>query len=207
MGSAAVGVLFVGLTTGCSEPPPPSAETAALEGSLLRLADVGGGFTEEYRGPVGESGEEVCPESDFKFNDAGMVRASFVLSLDGDDEVGLAQMVRVAEPDELDILFPALKLAFEACSGVVKTDYGETQTLDVVSAPNVGDDRIAVHARHGDPPFDGRHDDIRTIYVRTGDIFMEISIAEPLDDADQKVSVGDTEFERLVDEAVARLAG
>lgn len=205
MSWAVVAVLSVGLLAGCSEPPPPTEETAALEGSLLTLAGVGGGFVEEYRGPVGASGSEVCPESDFEFEDVGMVRASFVWSLDGDDEVGLVEMLRVGEPGELDVLFPALKAAFEACSGVVWTDYGQTQTVELMEFPEVGDDRLAVHARHGEPPFDERHDDIRTVYVRSGDIFAEISIAEPLDTDDDEASVSDQEFERIVMEAVARL--
>lgn len=45
-----VGALLVGLTASCSQPPPPSAETAALEGSLLTGADVGGSFVVESRG-------------------------------------------------------------------------------------------------------------------------------------------------------------
>jgi hypothetical protein len=205
MSWAVIAVLVAGLLAGCSEPPPPSEETEALESSLLTLADIGGDFAEEYRGPMGASGGGVCPESDFEFEDVGMVRASFVWSLDGDDEVGLVEMLRVGEPGELDTLLPALKTAFEACSGVVWTDYGQTQTVEVMEFTEVGDDRLAVHARHGEPPFDGRHDDIRTVYVRSGDIFAEISIAEPLDTADDRLSVSDMEFERIVSQAVARL--
>lgn len=57
-----VGALLVGLTASCSQPPPPSAETAALEGSLLTGADVGGSFVVESRGQVGLSGGGVSPD-------------------------------------------------------------------------------------------------------------------------------------------------
>jgi hypothetical protein len=136
-----------------------------------------------------------------------MVRASFVWSLDGDHEVALVEMLRVGQPGELDALFPALKAAFEACSGDVWTDYGQTQTVELMDSTEAGDDRLAVHARHGDAPFENRHDNIRTVYVRSGDIFAEINISESLDTAEDKLSVSDKEFERIVVQAIARLPG
>jgi hypothetical protein len=201
-----VGALFFGLVASCSQPPPPSAETAALEGSLLTVADVGGGFILESRGQVGVSGSGICPESEFRFDDVGTVRASFVWSVD-DDEAGLVEMLRATEPGELDVLFPALRAAYDACYGVVWTDYGDTQTVEPMTGPEVGDDQIAVHALHGDPPFDGRHDDIRIVYVRSGNTFAEISVSEALDGAQDSPSVSDTEFSRIVEEAIAKLTG
>lgn len=201
-----VGAVLVGLVASCSQPPPPSAETAALEGSLLTVADVGGSFRVESRGQVGVSGSGICPESDFGFDDVGVVRASFVWSLD-DDEVGLVEMLRATEPGELDILFPALRAAYDACDQVVWTDYGDTQTVELMTRPEVGDDQIAVHVLHGDPPFDGRHDDIRIVYIRSGNTFAEISVSETLDSAEDSPSVSDTEFSRMVEEAIAKLHG
>jgi len=185
--------------------PDPSAETVALEGSLLTLDDVGENYTEEYRGSVGVSGGKVCPESDFEFTDAGMMRAAFVWELGDGDQVELVEMVRVGEPDELDALFPAIRSAFEVCSGTVWTDYGDTRAVEILPTPDIGDDRIAALVRHGDPPFEGRHDHVRTMYVRTGEIFVEISISEPLDGFDQEPSVDGQEFTQLVTSAIARL--
>ena len=201
-----VGALLVGLAASCSPPPPPSAETAALEGSLLTVADVGGSFVVESRGQVGLSGGGICPESDFGFDDVGVVRASFVSSVDG-DEVSLIEMLRAVELGELDVLFPALRAAYQACDGVVWTDYGDTQTIELMTGPDVGDDQIAARARHGDPPFDGRHDSIRIVYVRSGNTFAEISVSEALENAEDTTSLSNAEFSRIVAEAIAKLAG
>ena len=201
-----VGALLVGLAASCSPPPPPSAETAALEGSLLTVADVGDSFVVESRGQVGLSGGGVCPESDFGFDDVGVVRASFVSTIDG-DEVSLVEVLRAVEPGELDALFPALRAAYEACHGVVWTDYGDTQTVELMSCLHVGDDQIAIRARHGGPPFDGRHDNIRIVYVRSGNTFAEISVSEALENAEDSTSLSDTEFSRIVAEAIAKLTG
>ena len=202
---ALVGAVFLGLIAGCSQPPPPSAETMALEDSLLTVTDVGGSFVTESRGGVGVTGGGVCPESDFAFDDVGVVRVSFVSSAD-DDDVVLIEMLRATESGELGTLFPALKAAYRACFGEVWTDYGDTQTVESMVWPEVGDDRIAVHALHGDPPFDGRHDDIRVVYIRAGDTFMEISVSETLEDGDDSPSVSDAELSRIVRDAVANLS-
>jgi len=73
---AVIGVFA--FVSGCSRPPGPSPETAALEASLLTVADLEDSFVEESRGQVGISGSKLCTESDFAFEDVGMVRASFV---------------------------------------------------------------------------------------------------------------------------------
>jgi len=200
-----VGALLVGLAASCSPPPPPSAETAALEGSLLTVADVGDSFIVESRGQVGLSGGGICPQSDFGFDDVGVVRASFVSTVGG-DEVSLVEMLRAVEPGELDVFFPALRAAYQACHGVVWTDYGDTQTVELMTGPDVGDDRIAVRARHGDPPFDGRHDNVRIVYVRSGNTFAEINVSETLENAEDSTSVSDAEFGRIVAEAIAKLS-
>jgi hypothetical protein len=155
---------------------------------------------------VGLSGGGICPESDFGFDDVGVVRASFVESLNG-DEVSLVEMLRAVEPGEFDVLFPALEAAYQACDGVVWTDYGDTQTVELMTGPDVGDDQIAVHARHGDPPFDGRHDSVRIVYVRSGNTLAEISVSEALENAEDPTSVTDADFSRIVQQAIAKLAG
>ncbi len=199
---SAVIVLVFAFVSGCSQPPEPSPETAALEASLLTVADLRDSFVEESRGQVGVSGSKLCSESDFAFEDVGMVRASFVRSLDGDDEISLVEMLRVGEPGELDAFFPALKAAYQTCAGREWKDYGETKTVELMDAPDVGDDRIAV--RSGIPPFDRRLDYGRTVYVRIGDTFVEISVWETLEDGEQ-VSVTDEELDRIVRAAIAKL--
>jgi hypothetical protein len=199
-----VALLFV-FVTGCSPPPSPSAETRALEDSLLSEADVGGAFEVASQGGIGISGGGICPESDFGFDSVGAVRVSFVAKTNG-DEITIEETLRVAAPNELDDLFPAMKAAYRACFGEVWTDYGDTQTVGSMEVPDVGDDRIAVHARHGDPPFDGRHDDIRLVYVRSGDIFAEVSLAEIHEDGSEGPRVSDAEFARIVREAIAKLS-
>jgi hypothetical protein len=201
-----IGALLVGLVAGCSQPPPPSAATAALEGLLLTVADVGGGFVEESRGQVGVSGHRICPESDFAFHDVGMVRASFVRSTDGDNHVGLVESLWLAEPGALDTLFPALRAACETCNGLVWIDSGQTKTIEPMAVPEVGDDRVAVHALHGRPPFDGRHGDIRIAYIRSGNVLVEISIDESHADTETRQSVSNEEFDRIVAEAVAKIS-
>jgi len=76
-----------------------------------------------------------------------------------------------------------------------------------MTGPDVGDDQIAVRARHGDPPFDGRHDNIRIVYVRSGNTFAEISVSEALENAEDSTSVTDAEFSRVVEEAITKLTG
>lgn len=200
-------MLVAGLVAGCSRPPPPSAETAALESALLTVADIGGGLVEEHRGAVSASGGGVCPESGFSFEDVGLVAASFVWPTDGEDAVGLTEMVRTGDQAELEALFAELTAAYEACYGLVWTDYGDTQTVEPMAVPDVGDDRLGVHALHGEPPFEGRHDDVRLVYVRAGNTYAEISIAETLDHSGDLKTVSDAEFSRIVAEAIARLPG
>ena len=127
-------------------------------------------------------------------------------TVDG-DEVTLVEVLRAVEPGELDVLFPALRAAYQACDGVVWTDYGDIQTVELMTGPDVGDDQIVVRARHGDPPFDGRHDSIRIVYVRSGNTFVEISVSEALENAEDTTALSDTEFSQIVAEAIAKLTG
>lgn len=201
-----LGALLVGLAVACTPPPPPSAATVALEGRLLTEADVGSGFAEESRGRAGVSGGMICPEADFETADVGVVRVAFVRG-SGRDEIGLDQVLRVAEQGELDRLFVGMRDAYEACFGVVWTDYGDTRMVEPLMIPEVGDDRIAVHAVRGDPPFDGRHDDDRGVIVRSGDILIEITVSEVHDSAQTPPSLGDEEFLGIVAKALEKLTG
>ncbi len=196
-----VGVVAVlmGLLVACSPPPPPSAETAALEEALLTVEEVGGEFTEEYRGQAGVSGSGLCPETTFRFSDVGMVRANFLWPLGDDEQVELTEMMYVVEPGGITTLMSDLKAAYEACDGVVWTDYGTTQTVEVIDSPEIGDDRLAVRRIEGEPPFDRDVTETTILYICHGDVFVEIS-------TDVR-SVGSDEFERIASMAIERLPG
>jgi hypothetical protein len=141
-----IGVLCVVLMSGCSPPPEPSAETAALERSLLSLGDVGGEFEEEYRGQVGVGGGKLCPESDFAFEDVGAVRVAFVWPTGDDQQVELVEMLHVVESGGIDALMAGLEAGVEACDGVEWTDYGETKSFTVVAMPDIADETVAVQS-------------------------------------------------------------
>lgn len=199
-----VGVVVVVLVSGCSPPPPPSAETAALESSLLSLADVDGGFEEEYRGQVGVSGDMLCPDSDFAFEDVGAVRVALVWPTGDDKEVELVEMLRVVESDGIVALMVDLEVALESCEGVEWADYGETKSLTVMALPEIGDNSLAARSP-ADLPFEGRFDYGRRIYVAKGDIFVEITIWETLEGAADTPVVSDDEMYRIASTAVSKL--
>lgn len=175
-----VGILFLGLVSGCSPPPPPppSAETAAVESSLLSLAEVDGGFEEESRGQVGVSGNKLCPESDFAFEDVGAVRVAFVWPTGDDEPVELIETLRGVESDGIEALMADLEAALGACDGVVWTDYGEEKSFTVMAGPEIGDKNLGVRLP-ANPPTDGSFDYGRTVYVAQGDVFVEINMGDP----------------------------
>lgn len=78
---------------------------------------------------------------------------------------------------------------------------------ELITGPDLGDDQIAVRERHGDAPFDRRHDNVRIVYVRSGNTFAEISVSEVLENAEDSPSVSDAEFSRIVEGAIAKLTG
>ena len=199
-----VGVLLVVAVSGCSPPPPPSAETAALESSLLSLSDVGGGFEEEYRGQVGVSGDKLCPDSDFAFEDVGAVRAAFVWPTGDDEQVELVEMLHVVESNGIAVLMADLEAALESCDGIEWTDYGETKSLTVMAAPEIGDTSLAAQSP-ANPPSEGRFDYGRRIYAAQGDIFVEITIWESLEGAAASPVVSDDEMHRIAAAAVSKL--
>jgi|GEM_PF-6963757 len=199
-----VGVLSVVLASGCSPPPPPSAETAALESSLLSLSDVDGGFEEEFRGQVGVSGDGLCPDSDFVFEDVGAVRVAFVWPTGDDEQVELVEMLHVVESGGTAVLMGELEAALESCDGVEWTDYGETKSLTVMAVPEIGDNSLAARSP-ANPPSEGSFDYGRRIYVAQRDIFVEITIWESLEGAGDAPAVSDEEMYRITATAVSKL--
>lgn len=200
-----VALLFLGLVSGCSPPPPPSAETAALEGALLSVEDVGGEFIEEYRGQVGSSGWGLCGEADYHFDDVGMVRAAFLWPLGDDEQVEVVEMMYVVESGGVATLMSDLKAAYAACDGVVWTDYGTTQTVETMAAPEIGDDRLAVRRIDGEPPFDRDITQARVLYVAQDDVFAEITITEHFDSDTDTPSLSDEECYRIATTAIDKL--
>jgi hypothetical protein len=208
---AVVGVLLVTLVTGCSPPPPPTAETAALEPYLLYVEDIGNGFSADDRGEVGVSGGKVCPESDYKTENMGMVRANFSKA-SADDEIHFGQdlheHLRSAPPGELAAMMGEMKAAYQVCDGAVWTDYGDGKMLTVLDAPALGDGAIAVQTLIGDAPdFDGRRTESRTVLVHQGDVFLEVTIEEEIEGRANQPLMSDEEFYRIVARAVERLPG
>jgi len=199
-----VGVLFLGFVSGCSPPPDPSAETASLESSLLTVAEVDGGFVEESRGQVGVSGDGVCPESDFAFEDVGVVRVTFVWPTGDDEQVELVEMLHVVESDGIDTLMADLEAALGSCEGVEWTDYGETKSFTVMAVPDIGDNSLGVRSP-ADAPSDEGFDYGRTVYVAQGDVFAEISIWETLEGATDTPVVSDDEMYQIAATAVSKL--
>ena len=199
-----VGVLFLGVVSGCSLPPEPSAETAALEASLLSVADVDGGFEEESRGRVGVSGDSLCPDSGFAFEDVGAVRVAFVWPTGDDDQVELVEMLHVVESDGIDTLMADLEAALGSCEGVEWNDYGETTSLTVMAVPEIGDNSLGAR-RPGEPPSDERFDYGRVVYVADGDVIAEISIWETLEGATDTPMISDGELYRIATTAVSKL--
>ncbi len=199
-----VGVLFLGFVSGCSPPPDPSAATAALESSLLTVAEVDGGFEEESRGQVGVSGDSMCPDSDFAVEDVGAVRVAFVWPTGDDDQVELVEMLHVVESDGIDTLMADLEIALGSCEGVVWTDYGETKSLTVMAVPDIGDTSLGVRWP-SEPPSDERFDYGRVVYVADGDVFVEISIWETLEGATDTPVIRDDEMYQIAATAVSKL--
>jgi hypothetical protein len=199
-----VGVSVILLVSGCNPPPPPSAETAALEPSLLTLADVDGGFEEESRGQVGVSGDKLCPDADFAFEDVGAVRVAFAWPTGNDEQVELVETLRVVGADEIAVLMADLEAALELCEGVEWVDYGETKSLTVMAVPEIGDNSLATRSPANQPSV-GRYDYGRRIYVAQGDTFVEITIWETLEGATDTPVVSDDEMYRIAASATARL--
>ena len=198
------GVLMFGLVSGCSHPPPPSAQTAELESSLLALADVNGGFEEESRGQVGVSGGKLCPDSDFAFEDVGTVRVAFVWPTGDDEQVELVEMLRVVEADGIAALMTDLEAALALCEGVEWVDYGETKSLTVMAVPEIGDKSLALRSP-ANLTSDESLDYGRTIYVAQDDTFIEITIWETLQGATDTPVISDDEMYRIAATATSKL--
>ena len=204
-----VGVLVVGLVSGCSSSPtePPSVATAALESSLLTLDDVGGDSEVEGRDQFGASSDVVisfCPDSDFEFQEVGGVAVRFVWPTDDPDPMKLFETLRIVESDEIDTLMTDLEAAVALCDGVEWTDYGDTYSWTPMEPPEIGDRRVATQSP-SERPSDGRFDLNRTVWIADGDVLVEIITFETLDGATDVPLISDEELFRIATTAVDKL--
>lgn len=201
-----VTVLMIATAAGCGAPPPPSAATEALESALLTADQIGGGFEQEFRGSVGSSGGSVCPESEFRFQDVGMVRAAFVGAVGSGARIEIEQMMYVVGEDGIGTLMAGLRAAYEACDGLVWTDYGEKKTVTTMMIPDVGDDSLAVAFPPPRYPESGTYDYGRAVYVASGNVFIEIACWETLEGQPALPVISDAELSRIATQAVANLS-
>ncbi len=204
-----IGVLAIGLVSGCSSPPtePPSVATLALEPSLLTIDDVGGDFEVEGRDQFGANSDVVisfCPDSDFEFNEVGGVDVRFMWPTDDPDPMKLFETLRIVESDDIDTLMTDLGTAVALCDGVKWTDYGDTYSWTPIDPPEIGDRRVAVQSPT-DRPSDGRFDLNRRVWVAEGDVFVEILTVETLDGPTDEPLISDGELFRIATAAVDRL--
>lgn len=198
----AIALCMAVLSAACAlAPPGPSEATVRLLDSLLTAADLGPGFTEDFRGEAGESGGMICPDSDHETEAAGVVRVSFVR--EGNPSLEVTETLRAIEtPGDW---FAILRSAYVTCDGTVWTDYGDTQTVSLLEIPGFGNDSFAVVGRHGEPPFDGPHDNVRTVFVRYGEVLLMVGVTETLESSEVVLSMSDAELLDIVAGAVARL--
>ncbi len=193
-----LGLLVVGLVSGCGSSPtePPSDASLALEPSLLTIGDVGGDFEVEGRDQFGASSDvaiSFCPDSDFEFEEVGGVDIRFVWPTDDPDPMKL-----------FDTLMTDLEAAVALCDGVKWTDYGDTYSWTPIDPPEIGDRRVVVQSPT-ERPSNGRFDLNRTVWVAHGDVLVEIGIWETLDGATELPLISDGELFRIATAAVDRL--
>jgi hypothetical protein len=107
----------------------------------------------------------------------------------GDDEIAVEELLWTDDTASLDQLMTDLEAAFANCDGVEWDYFGEKMMLEVVDAPEVGDDRIAVRR------WDGESSALRC-FVRDGDV---MAIVEVPDGIDTSASIVTTAANKLAD--------
>ena len=200
---AVVAVLVGGLSAACDPGPPDvSAEVAALEQYLLTADEVGNGFILRESGAVRSAGVgHMCPDTDVSFDEFVAMRAWFTKA-NGDDEVSVEQYLWTADSETLDALMLDLKEAVADCDGVEWDYFGEKMTIELIDAPQVGDDQIAV--RQSGPTTDEIFEIVRA-YVRGGDLLTIVAVDEHRDNADSPQVVDQAMLDEVVATAVSKL--
>lgn len=181
-------VLLGGLCAGCDPgPPEASAELEGLEQYLLSADEVGDGFVVQESGAVRGAGVgHLCPDAGVSFDEFVAMRA-WIVKPSGDDEIAVEEFLWADDTASLDQLMTDLEAAFVNCDGVEWDYYGEKMMLEVVDAPEVGDDRIAVRR------WDGESNALRC-FVRNGDV---MAIVEVPDGIDTSASIVTTAIDKL----------
>jgi hypothetical protein len=172
---AAVVVLLGGLCAACDPgPPDASAELEGLEQYLLSADEVGDGFVVQESGAVRGAGVgHLCPDAGVSFDEFVAMRA-WIVKPSGDDEIAVEEFLWADDPASLDQLMTDLEAAFVNCDGVEWDYFGEKMMLEVVDAPEVGDDRIAVRR------WDGESSALRC-FVRNGDVMAVVEVPDGID--------------------------
>jgi len=186
----------------CSPPPPPSAQTEALERWLLTADEVGRGFAELYRGTAGFGEGKLCPSADDTFPRHGVVKVDLERGSDA-DRIQLSEVLWAVEPGEMDALFATLEAAQAACDGQRWRDYGDVKTFTTVVAPELGDRCLAGRLQFGDDPQEGWEE--FTVTVRHGDILAEFTLSAEAGGSAQGEAISDDEFYAIVADAMDKL--
>ena len=168
-------VLLGGLCAACDpDPPEASAELEVLEPYLLTADEVGDGFVVQERGAVRGAGVgHMCPDAGVSFDEFVAMRA-WIVKPSGDDEIAVEELLWTDDTAILDQLMTDLETAFANCDGVEWDYYGEKMMLEIVDAPEVGDDLIAVRR------WDGESSALRC-FVRDGDVMAIVEVPDGID--------------------------
>jgi hypothetical protein len=143
-----------------------------LEAYLLSADDVGQGYRWQEGGGVSTDVGHLCPGAAVSIGAFGAVRTRFVKPM-GDDELSVEKFSWVDEPEVLNQLMADLSTAFANCDGAEWDYYGEKMVLEVIEAPPVGDESIAV--RQLGPSID---EESFRLYVRDGNVMALIRVDE-----------------------------
>jgi hypothetical protein len=168
-------VLLGGLGAACDPgPPEASAEVEGLEPYLLTADEVGDGFVVQESGAVRGAGVgHMCPDAGVSFDEFVAMRA-WIVKPSGDDEIAVEELLWTDDTASLYQLMTDLETAFANCDGVEWDYFGEKMMLEVVDAPEVGDDRIAVRR------WDGESSALRC-FVRDGDVMAIVEVPDGID--------------------------
>lgn len=196
-------VVLAGMCSACGPPPPEtaSAETSALEPYLLSADDVGSEFVWREGGEAGGAGAgHLCPDTDVSIGEFSAVRAWFTVP-NSNDETSIEEFLWAGDANESAALMANLKTAFSECDGVEWDYFGEKIVLELIEAPLVGDDRVAVRQIG---PTTGDVLETLRVYVRDGDVMATVEVSERRDNASSPL-VDKARFEDIVTRAINKL--
>ena len=115
----------------------------------------------------------LCPDAGVSFDEFVAMRA-WIVKPSGDDEIAVEELLWTDDTANLDQLMTDLEAAFVNCDGVEWDYFGEKMMLEIVDAPEVGDDLIAVRR------WDGESRALRC-FVRNGDVMAIVEVPDGID--------------------------